>query len=567
MSKKYLIIGGVAGGATTAARLRRLNESAEIIMFEKGPHVSFSNCGLPYHLGGHIEPAEKLILMTPEKFDKQFNIDARTNSEVLSIDKENKIVNVKNHLTGEEYTENYDKLIIAVGAKPIVPPFKGLETIPHFTLRNVVDVEKIHKSVFNTEKPVKDIAVIGAGFIGIEVAENLRERGFNVTIIEMADQIMRPFDYEMAKFLEKELLDHGVNLLLSEKVIGFEADKVLLESGNQVKTDLVVLSLGVSPDTAFLKEAGLDLAKSGHIVVNDNYQTSDENIYAAGDAILVKNALTGQKFNLALAGPASKQGRLIADHINGKKVINKGYIGSSIIQVFDYTGASTGLNEAWIKFHNLNIDYDFTYIAPIDRISIMPGAKPIFMKIIFEKRTGKLLGAQAIGKGDVAKRMDVFATAIKAGMTVEDLQDLELCYAPPYSTGKDAINHAGYVSTNILHGDFKQVPFTKVDNLIKLEAQIIDVRNPNETANGMLNTAKNIPMPEIRNRLAEIDKTKPVYVHCRTGQRSYNVALMLQQHGYDVYNIAGSYSMMSYYFDTIERLTGKKAPFNKPNFN
>lgn len=567
MSKKYLIIGGVAGGATAAARLRRLDEGAEIIMFEKGPHVSFSNCGLPYHLGGYIEPIEKLILMTPEKFDKQFNIDARTNSEVVNIDKSNKTIAVKNLLTNTEYTENYDKLIIAVGAKPIVPPFKGLETIPHFTLRNVVDVEKIHNSVFNKDKPVKNVTVIGAGFIGIEVAENLREKGFNVTVVEMANQVMRPFDYEMAKFLEKELLDHGVKLMLSEKVVGFESDKVLLESGKVVETDLVILSLGVAPDTAMLKDSGLELAKTGHIIVNDKYQTSDKDIYAAGDAILVKNAITGQNFNLALAGPANKQGRLIADHINGKRTLNKGYIGSSIIKVFNYTGASTGLNEAWIKFYNLDIDYDFTYLVPVDRVSIMPDASPIFMKIIFDKNDGKLLGAQAVGKGMVDKRMDVFATAIKAGMTVEDLQDLELCYAPPFSTGKDAVNQAGYVASNIYNGDVKQVSFTTVDKLIEMNAQIIDVRSPAETANGMLNGAKNIPLTEIRKRFIEINKYRPVYVHCRTGQRSYNAALFLQQYGFNVFNIAGSYIMMSYYFDTVERLTGEKAPFNKPNFN
>ncbi|MED7788926.1 FAD-dependent oxidoreductase [Francisella sp. 19X1-34] len=567
MAKRYLIVGGVAAGASAAARLRRLDESAEIIMFEKGPHVSFSNCGLPYHLGGHIEPAEKLVLMTPEKFDKQYNIDARTNSEVINIDKSNKLVTVLNLQTNEKYTESYDKLILAIGAKPIVPPFQGLDLIDHFVLRNVVDVKKIHQAVFNTNKTVKNVTVIGAGFIGIEVAENLKERGFNVTIVEMANQIMRPFDYEMAKFLEKELLDHDIKLMLLEKVVGFESDKVLLESGKQIKSDLVVLSIGVAPETKFLKDVGIDLAKSEHIQVNQNYQTSDEDIYAAGDAILVKNALTNQHFNLPLAGPANKQGRLIADHINGKKIVNNGYIASSIIQVFNYTGASTGLNEAWIKFHNLDIEYDYTYVVPVDRVGIMPGVKPIFIKVIFEKNTGKLLGAQAIGQGIVDKRMDVFATAIKAGMTVEDLQDLELCYAPPYSTGKDAVNHAGYVASNILNGDFKQIPFTKVKDLIAENAQIIDVRNPSEIANGMLIGAKNIPMSEVRNRLSEIDKTKPVYVHCRTGQRSYNVALMLQQKGYDVYNIAGSYIMMSYYYDTIEKLTKEKVPFSKANFN
>ncbi|MBK2297036.1 FAD-dependent oxidoreductase [Francisella philomiragia] len=558
MAKKYLIVGGVAAGASAAARLRRLDDKAEIVMFEKGPHVSFSNCGLPYHLGGYIEPAEKLILMTPEKFDTRYNIEARTNSEVVSVDKSNKTVTVINHITGEEYTESYDKLVLAVGAKPIVPPFKGLETINHFILRNVVDVKKIHKAVFDSEKSVKDVTVIGAGFIGIEVAENLKERGFNVTIVEMANQIMRPFDYEMVKYLEKELLDHDINLMLSEKVVGFESDKVLLESGKEVKSDLVVLAIGVAPDTAFLKNVGIELAKSGHILVNENYQTSDEDIYAAGDAILVKNALTGQDFNLPLAGPANKQGRLIADHINGRKIVNKGYIASSIIQIFDYTGAATGLNEAWIKFHNLDIDYQVAYTAPFDRVSIMPNAQNVFTKILFESNTGKLLGAQTIGKGIVDKRADVFATAIKAGMTVEDLQDLELCYAPPYSTGKDVVNHTGYVANNLLNGDFKQVLFTDVEKLLAENAQIIDVREFGETSKGMLAGAKNIPMSEIRNRLSELDKTKPVYVHCQSGQRSYNVTLMLQHHGYDVYNIAGGYAMISNYYGTIERITGER---------
>lgn len=567
MAKKYLIVGGVAAGASTAARLRRLDEFAEIIMFEKGPHVSFSNCGLPYHLGGYIEPAEKLILMTPEKFDKQYNIDARTLSEVIDIDTSNKLVTVLNYTTGDRYTESYDKLVVAVGAKPIVPPFIGLDSIDHFILRNVVDVEKIHKAVFNKEKTVKNVTVIGAGFIGVEVAENLKERGFNVTIVEMANQIMRPFDYEMVKPLEKELLDHGINLELAEKVVGFESDKVLLESGKNIDTDLVVLSIGVTPDTAFLKNVGIELAKSGHVVVNENYQTSDEDIYAAGDAILVKNALTGQDFNLPLAGPANKQGRLIADHISGKKVINKGYIGSSIIQIFDYTGAATGLNEAWIKFHNLDIDYGVAYTAPFDRVSIMPGAEHVFTKILFEKDTGKLLGAQVVGKGIVDKRADVFATAIKAGMTIEDLQDLELCYAPPYSTGKDVVNHTGYVANNLHHGEFKQISFAKVAELVAKNAQVIDVREIAETHNGMLDDVKNIPMSEIRGRLLELDKSKPVYVHCHTGQRSYNVALMLQQNGFDVYNIAGGYIMISYYYDTLKRLTGEKSPFNKPNFN
>lgn len=563
MSKKYLIVGGVAGGASAAARLRRLDEDAEIIMFERGPNVSFSNCSLPYYLGDVITDKEKLILMTPEKFDKQYNIQARTNSNVTHIDSKNQIITVLDYSTGKTYQEAYDKLILSPGAKPIVPPFEDIDLLPHFVLRNVVDVEKIKNQLGSS----KHVTVIGGGFIGIEVAENLKEIGIEVTLVEASNQIMRPFDYEMVKFLEKEILDHGIEMILSKKVIRFDHQKVILEDGTEIKTDVAILAIGMSPDTKFIQSSNIELAKSGHIPVNDNYQTSVNNVYAIGDAILVKNAITSQSMPLPLAGPANKQGRLVADHINGKKINNKGYIASSVIKVFDVIGASTGLNESWIKFHNLDIPCERVYLAPVDRVGIMPESQTIFMKLLFNKKSGKILGAQALGKGLVEKRIDTIAVAIKADMTVEDLQDLEFCYAPPVATGKDPVNHAGYIANNLYQNEFKQVAFTNIDKLLNKNAQIIDVRSEPETKNGMLIGAKNIPMTEMRERLHELDKAKPVYVHCRTGQRSYNVAMLLQQHGFDVYNIAGSFIFMSYYYDTLSRLTQSPVPFNKANFN
>lgn len=544
---KYVIVGGVAGGASAAARLRRLDENAEIIMFEKGPFVSFSNCSLPYYLGDVVDSSEKLILMTPEKFLKQYNIDARVNQMVISINPATKSARVKNMLDGEQYEISYDKLILSPGAQPLVPPFTGLDSIPHYTLRNVPDAEKIYHFV-TLNKPAH-ITVVGGGFIGLEVAENLIEKGVKVTLIEAADQVMRPFDPEVVRVLEKSLIDHGIELKLNAKVSGFKAKTVILENGDEITTDGVVLAIGVKPDTQWLGDSDIALAKSGHIEVNHNYQTNHKDIYAIGDAISIFNAVSGLNMPLPLAGPANKQGRLVADHIYGRKIRNHGYIGSSAIQVFDYTGAATGVNESYIKHFLPHLQYDVAYIAPSDRVGLMPNASTIMMKIIFEVPTGRVLGAQAVGKGWVEKRIDTLSVAIKAGMTVEDLQDLEFCYAPPYSTGKDPVNHLGYHASNILHGDFKQVPFTQLPQLIESNAQIIDVREPNEFANGHINGAKNIPMSQIRQRLDEIDPSRAVYVHCRTGQRSYNVALMLQAKGFDVYNIAGSFLWISYSFD------------------
>lgn len=429
MKKKILIVGGVAGGASAAARLRRLSEEDEIIMFEKGPHVSFSNCALPYHLSGIIDEADKLVLMSPEKFKAQYNIEARVNSEVISIDRKNKELEIKNTQTGEIYRENYDKLILSPGAKPIVPNIPGIEKVNMFTIRNVVDIDKLNK--FVKELNIKEVAVIGGGYIGVEAAENLKEAGYEVSLIEAMDQILKPFDYDMVQILHKEIYDNGVNLVVGDKVSSFEKDKVVLSSGKKVNAKAVVMAIGVSPEVSLAKESGIELGETGAIKVDKNYKTNDDDIYAVGDAIEVYNSLTHSMTKLSLAGPALKEARSVADHINGKRGINNGYIGSSAIKVFDYNAAATGLNESLIKVLNMNIKYDIVRLITNDKVGIMPDASPVHFKLIYEVPTGKVLGAQAIGKGDVAKRVDIVATIIKLGGTIEDLKDLELCYAPP----------------------------------------------------------------------------------------------------------------------------------------
>ncbi|MDU5109353.1 MAG: FAD-dependent oxidoreductase [Clostridium sp.] len=563
--KKILIVGGVAGGASAAARLRRLSEEDKIIMFEKGPHVSFSNCALPYHLSGLIEEADKLVLMSPEKFKAQYNIEARVSSEVLSIDRKNKEIEVKNYLTGDIYRESYDKLILSPGAKPIVPKIPGIDKVNVFTIRNVVDIDKLNRYVKELE--AKDIAVIGGGFIGVEAAENLREAGYNVSLIEAMDQILKPFDYDMVQILHKEMYDKGINLIVGDKVENFEENKVVLNSGKKITSKAVVMAIGVSPEITLAKESGLEIAQTGAIKVDSNYKTSDNDIYAVGDAIEVYNALTHSMTKLSLAGPALKQARSVADHINGKRGINKGYIGSSAIKVFDFNAASTGLNEGLIKALNMNINYDIVRLITNDKVGIMPDAKPIHFKLIYEVPTGKVLGAQAIGKGDVTKRVDIIATVIKLGGTVEDLKDLELSYAPPFSTAKDVVNYAGYIASNLLEGDFKQVNVDKVRKLVEDNAYIVDVREVREFENGHIKGAKNIPLSQLRDRVNEIPKDVPVYLHCRTGQRSYNAALALQNLGYNnVSNITGSFLGLSYYEYYNDILTGREPIVTKYNF-
>lgn len=566
MGKKIVIVGGVAGGASAAARLRRHSETDQIIMFEKGPHVSFSNCALPYHLSRTVEPAGKLVLMNPEKFLKQYNIIARVNEEVVAIDRTNKKVKVYQHSTGKTYEESYDKLILSPGAQPIVPQLEGLDTIPTFTVRNVADIIKLRSHI--EQNKVKTITVIGGGYIGIEVAENLREAGYDITLVEGEKQILRPFDEEMVQVFHKVLTDHGVQLLLGSPVSHFEARTVILASGEKIPTEMVVMAIGVRPESKLAQEAGLEMSPTGAIAVNESYQTIDDDIYAIGDAIDVNHLLTGEKARLTLAGPAQKAARAVADNINGIEIKASAYMGSSAIKVFEYNGASTGLNENIIKAQKLGLHYDKVHFILNDKVGIMPDSNPLHFKLLFEVPTGRILGAQAIGKGDVDKRIDVIATAMKFNATVYDLKDLELCYAPPFGTAKDIVNYAGYIASNLLAGDFKQVTVDQVRPLLEQNQIFIDVREVGEYERGHLEKAKNIPLSELRQRTQEIPKDKPVYIHCRTGQRSYNAVLALQNLGYtNVVNVTGGFLGLSFYEYFKDQVEQRKPIMTAYNFN
>ncbi|RLA21568.1 MAG: pyridine nucleotide-disulfide oxidoreductase [Gammaproteobacteria bacterium] len=554
MSEKYLIVGGVAGGASAAARLRRLGEEDQIIMFEKGPNVSFSNCCLPYHLSGQIKKPEHLILMNPEKFAGQYNIDARVNSEVLSIDRASKEVEVKNLISGEIYKESYDKLILSPGAYPIVPPIPGIEKANVFTIRNVVDIDKLNTFIHQTNP--SRITVIGGGFIGIEVMENLVEAGREVSLVEALPQVLNQFDYEMVQILQKEIIDSGVELIVGDRVTAFDTNKVILESGKEIVSEVIVMSIGIKPEVDLAVQAGLELGKTGAIKVDPNFKTNDPDIYAVGDAIEVYNILTQDDFKLSLAGPALKQARSVADHIHGNVINNSGYIGSSVVKVFGFNAAATGLNEKALA--SLNIDYDWVQIIPKDKVGIMPDAEELGFKVIFEKPTGRVLGAQAIGRGNVDKRIDVIATAIKFGATVHNLRDLELCYAPPFGTGKDAVNFAGYVASNLLHGSFKQVSMSQVRDLVEQNAYILDVREMDEYEAGHVKSAKVIPLSQLRDRYEEIPRDVPVYIHCRSGQRSYNAVLTLQAKGYtQVFNVSGGFVGICAYEYFNDKIKGR----------
>lgn len=566
MSRKILIVGGVAGGASAAARLRRNCEDDQIIMFERGPHVSFSNCGLPYHLSGMIEDADDLVLMDPELFLSRYNIEARVLHEVLSIDRIAKSITVKNLASGETYTEGYDKLILSPGGRAQSQDIRGLPQDRLFMVRNVVDVDRLKR--FAARMPDRDIAVIGGGFIGIETAENLREAGFNVSVIAASKQILNTFDNDLVQIFHKALQDNGVQLLLGEKIDRYSDGLLHLSSGKTVKASAVVMAKGITPETALAKSSGLELGTTGAIKVDKSYRTSDPDIYAVGDAIEVYHALTHRPALLGLAGPALKAARAAADSINGKTTVNNGYIGSSAIKVFDYNGAATGLSEATIKSNNLNISYDKVFVVLSDKVSIMPDAAPMFLKLLYEVPTGKLLGAQAIGHGDVTKRVDIIATAIKFGGTLNDLKDLELCYAPPFSTAKDVVNYAGYVGSNLLNGDFKQIQVDAVRPLVEAGAFILDVREQGEYKRGHIKNAVNIPLSVLRQQLDQIPKDQPVYVHCRTGQRSYNAVLALQQLGFEnVFNVTGSFIALCYYEYYNDQATGRAPIVTAYNFD
>lgn len=561
---KVLIVGGVAGGASTAARIRRLDEQAEIIMFEKGPHVSFSNCCLPYKLSNTIENYDDLVLMDPVVFKKQYNINARVNNEVVKINRLEKTVEVLDLTTNKTYTESYDKLVLAPGANALVPPIKGIETANTFIVKNVVDITKLNE--FIKKDTVKKVTVIGGGFIGCETAENLVEAGYTVSLVEAEKQILKPFDYDMVQILHKEMLDNGINLVLADKVVAFEGNNVVLESGKVIEGDAVVLAIGVRPDTKLAEEAGIEVNARKAIVTNQNYVTSDPNIYAVGDAIMVHNALLNKEVHLPLAGPAQKQARQAANHMYGQASHNTGYIGSSCIRVFNYNGASTGLTERDCIANGLN--YDVAYVIPQDKVGLMPNNYPLHYKLIFEVPTGRVLGCQAISKGEACKRVDIVATLIKFNGTVYDLADLELCYAPPFSTAKDAGNHAGLVASNLLAGTFKQVRVSEVRNLVENGAYIIDVREKHEYDLAHIKVAHNIPLSELRDRLDEIPTDRPVYLHCRSSQRSYNACRCLIGHGFtNVYNIQGSFlgiSFNEYFNDVTEK---RESILTDYNFN
>lgn len=547
--KRHLIIGGVAGGASTAARLRRLDESAEIIMFERGPHVSFSNCCLPWHLSGVIEKADTLVLMDPEQFWNQYRIIARTGHEVTAIDTANKTITVMQVATGTETTEAYDTLTLSPGASPVVPPIPGVDGEHVFTVRNVVDIDALNTFLHNRD--VQDVVVIGGGFIGLEVAENLVHGGRKVALAEALPQVLSPLDPELAAVLHRELRNQGVDLHLGDAVAEIRENEVVLASGATVPAQAVVMSIGVRPETALARAAGLEIGTTGGIAVDEHFRTSAPDVYAVGDAIEVTHKLTGQPTLLAMAGPAQRQARAVADHIYGRPTRNRGVIGSSVVQVFDYTAASTGLNEK--QATAAGIDHDFVYVIPADSVGIMPQSMPMFFKLLFERPSGRVLGAQAVGTGAADKRIDVIATLIMMDGTLEDLADLELAYSPIYSTAKDVVIHAALVGLNILHGEFEQVPVTQVRELVEEGAFIIDAREPDEFAAGHLTTAVNIPLSQFRDRLEEIPADREVYVHCRSSQRSYNMVRALAQLGRpNAVNISGSYlgiSMEEFFTD------------------
>lgn len=556
MSKKVLIVGGVAGGASAAARLRRLDENTQIVMFEKGEYISFANCGLPYYIGEAINDREKLLVQTPEAMKERFNIDVRINSEVVSVDTKNKKVKVNSTIKGE-YEENYDYLILSPGASPLKPPIEGINSNKIFTLRNVPDTDKIKAYVDNRD--VKNAVVIGGGYIGVEMAENLKERGLNVALVEAAPHILAPFDSDMVTYAEKELEDGGVGLILGDAVKSFKEDgagvNVLLSSGKCLYADIVILAIGVNPDTAFLKDSGLKFGPKGHIITNDKMETNAECVYAVGDAVEVVDFVNRSKTAIALAGPANKQGRIAADNVCGLNSTYKGTMGTAIIKVFGLTGSSTGNNERTLK--SKNIPYKVIYLHPNSSAGYYPGGAPMSIKLIFNNE-GKIFGAQAFGYVGVDKRIDDIAITMRLGGTIYDLAELELAYAPPYSSAKDPVNMAGFIAENVLTGKAEVVVPEDIDNRDNSKTQLIDVRTDLEYGNGNIEGAINIPVDDLRNRLNELDKNKEILVHCQVGLRGYIAARILMAEGFKVKNLTGGYKTY-----TMSKFKPKDVVMNK----
>ena len=539
---KVVIVGGVAGGATAAARIRRLDEQAEIVVFERSGYISYANCGLPYYIGGVIEDAGELTLQTPESFFTRFRVQIKVLHEVTAIHPDRKTVSVTNLQTGERFEESYDKLLLSPGAKPTQPRFPGADSDRLFTLRTVEDTLRIRAYI--DEHHPRSAVLAGGGFIGLELAENLRELGMDVTIVQKPMHLMTPFDADMAALIHGEMRRHGVKLALGHTVEGFAQRDggmdVLLQDAAPLHADMVILAIGVTPDTALAKEAGLELGVRGSIVVNDRMETSVPDIYAVGDAVQVRHFVTGQDALIALAGPANKQGRIAADNICGGDSRYTGSQGSSVLKVFDMTAALTGLNET--QAAAAGFDADSVILSPMSHAGYYPGGRVMTMKVVFEKATYRLLGAQIVGYEGVDKRIDVLATAIRAGMKATELKDLELAYAPPYSSAKDPVNMAGFMVDNIARGLLRQWHLADADSLPRDGSiTLLDTRTPGEYSAGHIEGFINIPVDDLRERLHELDRTKPVYVICQSGLRSYIACRILAGHGFDCYNFSGGY--------------------------
>lgn len=541
--KKVVIIGGVAGGASAAARLRRLDENAHIVVVERGPYISFANCGLPYYLGGTIQDRAALTLQTPESFKARFNIDVRVFSEAVSIQPDNKTITIHNHNTGEEYEESYDSLILSMGADAAMPPIPGIDSKKVFTVRNIPDTVAV--KTYIEEHQAKKAVVAGGGFIGLEVAENLRDLGMDVTLVEMADQVIPSIDADMAAQVHGHMRQKGLHLLLGsalQKIEDTETGVSLTVNGETIDADLLVMAIGVRPASEIAVKAGLPANAKGALIVNSAMETGVDGIYAVGDLIEITHFVTGEKGYIPLAGPANKQGRIAADNICGIPSRYTGTQGSSILKVFDLAVASTGISEKTAKALHLNYEKSFTFSA--NHATYYPGATNMSIKTLFEKDTGKILGVQIVGNDGVDKRCDVFATAIRAGMTAKDLTELELCYAPPFGSAKDPVNMAGYVIENMMSGLVKTFHWHDIEKISKdPNAFLLDTRNPMEYLAGTIPGFVNIPLDSLRDRLDEIPKDKTIYVTCQIGLRGYIAARILMQNGYDVYNLSGGYRL------------------------
>lgn len=536
-----MIVGGVAGGMSAATRLRRLNEDAEIVVLEKGPYVSFANCGLPYYVSGEIAQKDSLLVQTPESLQGRFSIDVRPYHEVLEIIPAENKVKIKNQK--ETFFENYDHLILSPGARPFIPDITGLKEAQNvFSLRNVPDLDKIMVRLEN--KAVKTATVIGAGFIGLEMAENLKKRGLNVTIVEKAPQVLPPLDFEMAAFVKNELEKNNVKVITGQSAVEFrdQGEKIILEDGSMLQSDVTILSVGVVPENQLAKDAGITTGFRGGIVVNENYQTNIPNIYAIGDAIVVKNQVTKEDALISLASPANRQGRQVADVISGLSRKNKGSLGTAIVRVFHLMAASTGINEREAKRLGLNVQV--VHVQGKDHASYYPGAVDMTLKLIFDKVSGKIYGAQGVGENGIDKRIDILATGIKGEMTVSDLPELEFTYAPPFGSAKDPVNMLGYAGENLLENISENIQWYELDEALKNGKVLLDVRNPEELKNnGKFKNATHIPLNNLRCRLPELDPKKEYIVTCHSGLRSYVAERILKQAGFKVKNLDGAFAL------------------------